>query len=70
MVNVAQIDVPLSLVEVVENVFGATRLAHLHAHVLSHVLIPNVHTVVFVYIIRKLVKHNVVSRFCEKLVYV
>ena len=65
MVNVAQINVRLNLVGVVENVFGVTRLANLHVLVLSHVLIQNVPIVVFVYINRKLAKHNAVSQFCE-----
>ena len=64
MVNVAQINVRLSLVGVVENVYGASRLANLHVHALSHVLIPNVLIVVFVNITRKLAKQNAVSLFC------
>ena len=64
MVNVAQINVRLSLVGVVENVYGASRLANLHVHALSHVLIPNVPIVVFVNITRKLAKQNAVSLFC------
>ena len=64
MVNVAQINVRLSLVGVVENVYGASRLANLHVHALSHVLIPNVPIVVFVNITRKLAKQNAVSHFC------
>ena len=64
MVYVAELDVHVDLVGVVENVFGVTRLANLHVHALSHVLIPTVHTVVFVYTTRKLVKHNAVSQLC------
>ena len=65
MVYVAELDVHVDLVGVVENVFGVTRLANLHVLVLSHVLIQNVPIVVFVYINRKLAKHNAVSQFCE-----
>ena len=65
MVNVAKTDVHINLVGVVENAYGASRLANLHVHALSHVLIPNVPTAVFVYTTRKLVKHNAVSHFFE-----
>ena len=65
MAYVAELDVHVDLVGVVENVYGASRLANLHVHALSHVLIPNVPTAVFVYTTRKLVKHNAVSHFCE-----
>ena len=64
MVYVAELDVHVDLVGVVENVFGVTRLANLHVHALSHVLIPNVLIVVFVNITRKLAKQNAVSLFC------
>ena len=64
MAYVAELDVHVDLVGVVENVYGASRLANLHVHALSHVLIPNVPIVVFVNITRKLAKQNAVSLFC------